>query len=102
MRTNRANSTMPVTMCFQKYHQCGRRSSATSSPGFSSFLGYGTPKFYDAGRTANRMPSGPHVSGKERRHVVAAVRVDVDRDQEPAGAFRVREAVDEGVVRGPV
>ena len=29
-------------MCLAKYHQCGRRSSASSSPALSSFLGYGT------------------------------------------------------------
>src|SRR5262245_56446573 len=40
-RITRIKSGMPVRIWRPKYHQCGRRSSATSSPRLSSFVGYG-------------------------------------------------------------
>src|SRR5258706_16365174 len=72
------NRGIPLAMCFEKNHQCGRRSSAISSPSFSSFLGYGTVKFY-----ARRTPQGPDASRsdvavEQRQDVVAVVRVEVD------------------------
>src|SRR5258705_7671155 len=58
-------SGMPDAMCLEKNHQCGRRSSAISSPSFSSFLGYGTAKCY--ARTYRGEPdrSGAHVADEE-------------------------------------
>src|SRR6266566_1646618 len=68
-KMSRTNSGIPVAMCFEKNHQCGRRSSAISSPSFSSFLGYGTAKCY--ARTYRYEPdrSGAHVADEEGRDV---------------------------------
>ena len=57
------NSGIPLAMCFEKNHQCGRRSSAISSPSFSSFLGYGTPKFYARGPATDQGRTSPASSG---------------------------------------
>ena len=38
------SSGIPVRIWRPKYHQCGRRSSATSSFRLSSFVGYGMPR----------------------------------------------------------
>src|SRR5207249_2093533 len=41
---NKKSSGIAVRMCLEKYHQCGRRSSATSSPSLSRRCGYGTKR----------------------------------------------------------
>ena len=105
-------------MCLEKYHQCGRRSSATSSPSLSSFCGYGTsqmlgPSLRRYGRT----------SPDEKRRLVAVagiVGVEVlGHEEAPARSAsgnrstsascsgpwfvdeQMRELVDEHVVEHP-
>src|SRR5262245_20199320 len=49
--TTRIRSGMPVKMLREKYHQCGRRSSATVSPCWTRFFGYAMGRAYGRGRT---------------------------------------------------
>ncbi len=44
------NSGIPVKMFREKYHQCGRRSSASVSPSWMRSLGYGMGKEYGSAR----------------------------------------------------
>src|SRR5687768_12881001 len=50
MPASARSSGMPVRMCFEKYHQCGFRSRATSSPSLMRCLGYGIPEGYGSRR----------------------------------------------------
>src|ERR1700726_4574091 len=44
VRITRRSSGTPVTMCREKYHQCGRRSRLPVSPSWTSRLGNGMPR----------------------------------------------------------
>ena len=97
----------PATMCLAKNHQCGRRSSATSSPSLSSRCGYGMPRIVcrprDARRAHGRGTSARRSSRRRRRSSSSSVGVEVLGDQEAARPLgvagsgrRARRARDRG------
>src|SRR5436190_1506512 len=53
------NSGMPVRMLREKYHQCGRKSSATVSPSWIRFRGYAMARWYGSRARGARHRSRP-------------------------------------------
>ena len=60
-RIQRISSGIPVRMCFEKNHQCGRRSSATASPSLMRRFGYGMAGTLPTG-LARRRPGQPQIT----------------------------------------
>src|SRR5689334_4294684 len=97
--TSRTRSGIPLRMWREKYHQCGRRSSATSSPSLSRRVGYGTPSML--GRIDSLGANIPREDGRLVA-VVGVVRIEVLGNEEATGALGQREPVDQRVVGGAV
>src|SRR5262245_36752273 len=104
---NSSSSGIAVRMCFEKNHQCGRRSRATSSPSLSNLLGYGTSAIVGPKRPRfvrkDQPCSGPHVARQprprgDRRLDEILVGTEILGDQEPTRALGQRVAHHQRVV----